>query len=87
MAGDIFHEVRVLKAPSNLTLNASRDGASTTCLGNLCQRPTPLIVTNVLLLSNLNLPSFSLKPLPLVLSLQGLAKSLSPSGLEASLMY
>ena len=27
---------QVLRAQSNLTLNVSRDGASTTCLGNLC---------------------------------------------------
>ena len=38
-----------------------------------------LIVKNFFLISNLNLPSFSLRPFPLVLSQQTLLKSLSPS--------
>jgi len=33
---DIFHWIRLLRAPSNLTWNVSRDGASATSLGNLC---------------------------------------------------
>ncbi|NXR03058.1 PTPRT phosphatase, partial [Sagittarius serpentarius] len=37
MNRDIFNWSRLLRAPSNLTLNVSRDGASTTSLGNLCQ--------------------------------------------------
>ncbi|KAK4830182.1 hypothetical protein QYF61_008973 [Mycteria americana] len=37
MSRDIFNEIRLLRAPSNLTLNVSRDGASTTSLGSLCQ--------------------------------------------------
>ncbi|KAK4832092.1 hypothetical protein QYF61_020707 [Mycteria americana] len=66
-----FHQViqspiiRLLKAPSNLALNTSRDGAATTSLGNLFQGLTTLIVKNFFLISNLNLPSCSLKPLPL----------------------
>ncbi|KAK4807049.1 hypothetical protein QYF61_018390 [Mycteria americana] len=61
-------------APSNLTLNVSRDGASNTSLGNLFQCFTTLIVKKFFLISSLNLPSFSLKPLPLVLSQQALAE-------------
>ncbi|KAK4827199.1 hypothetical protein QYF61_015227, partial [Mycteria americana] len=60
-------KIRLLKAPSNLTLYTSNDGASTTSLGNLVERPTTIIVKNFFLMSNLNLPSFSLKPLLLVL--------------------
>ncbi|KAK4815543.1 hypothetical protein QYF61_003235 [Mycteria americana] len=64
------------RVPSNLTLNVSRDGASTTSLGNLFQCFTTLIVKNVILIPSLNLPSCSFKPLPLVLSLQALLKIL-----------
>ncbi|KAK4829425.1 hypothetical protein QYF61_004300 [Mycteria americana] len=67
--------IRLLSVLSNLTLNVSRDGASTTSLGNLCQCFTTLIITNVFLISSLNLPSFSIKPLSLVLSQQALLKS------------
>ncbi|KAK4823599.1 hypothetical protein QYF61_003799 [Mycteria americana] len=66
------------RAPSNLTLNVSRDGASTTSLGNLFQCLTTLIIKNFFLISSLNLSSFSLKPLLLFLSLQALLKSLFP---------
>ena len=34
---DIFNQTRFLRAPSNLALNVSKDGASTTSLGNLFQ--------------------------------------------------
>ncbi|KAK4822133.1 LOW QUALITY PROTEIN: hypothetical protein QYF61_010256 [Mycteria americana] len=61
--------VRLLRAPSNLSLNVSRDGASITSLGNLFQCFTILIVKNFFLISSLNLPLFSLKPFPLVLLL------------------
>ena len=54
-------------------MNVSRDGASTTSQGNLFQCLTILIVKNFLI-SNLNLPSFSLKPLPFILSLHALVK-------------
>jgi len=40
---------------------------------------TTLITKNFFLISNLNLPSFSLKLLPLVILQQALIKSLSPS--------
>ncbi|KAK4814100.1 hypothetical protein QYF61_008195 [Mycteria americana] len=68
--------IRLLRAPSNLTSNVSRDGASTTSLGNLFQCLTTLMVKNLFLKSSLNLPSLSLKPLLLVLSQQALPKIL-----------
>ncbi|KAK4827897.1 hypothetical protein QYF61_022320 [Mycteria americana] len=76
MSRDIFNQSRLLRAPSNLTLKVSRDGASTTSLGNLCQCFTTFIIKNFFLISSLNLPSFTLKPLPLVLSQQALPKRL-----------
>jgi len=75
---DILNWTRLLKAPSNLALNTSIDRASTTSLGNLFQHLITIIVKNFFLISHLNLPSFSLNLLPLVLSLQALLKSLSP---------
>ena len=72
----------VLRAPSSLTLSVSRDGASTTNLGNLCQCLITLIVKNFFLISNLNLLYFSLRPFPLILSQQILLKSLFPSFLQ-----
>ncbi|NXW02077.1 CMC1 protein, partial [Fregetta grallaria] len=71
-----FLQIRLLRAPSNLTLNVPRDGACTISLGNLCQCFTILIIKNVFLICSLNLPSFSLKPLPLALSQQALLKTL-----------
>jgi len=35
-------QIRLLRAPSNLALNVSRDGASTASLGSLCQCLTAL---------------------------------------------
>ena len=60
------HQIRPPKVPPSLTLSISRDGPSIAPLVHLCphSEKCPSI-------SNLNLPSFSLKPLPLVLSLQG----------------
>jgi len=75
MSKDIYHQIRFLRVPSNLTTNVSRDRASTTSLGNLCQCFTTLIVKKFFSLSSLNLPLFSLKPLLLVLSLQALLES------------
>jgi len=43
MGRDIFNWMRLLKAPSNLAWDGSRDGASTTSLGNLGQGLTTLI--------------------------------------------
>jgi len=79
MSRDLFNQVRLLRAPSNLTLNVSMDGASATSLGSLFQCFTTLIVKDFFVVSNLNLLSFSFKPLSLVLSEQALLKSLSPS--------
>ena len=70
---------RVLRAPSNLALNTAREGAATASLGNLFQGLTTLMVKNLFLISNLNLPSFSSEPFPLVLSPHTLVKSPSPS--------
>ena len=78
MGKDTFHQPRVLPAPSNLALNTAREGAATASLDNLFQGLTTLRVQNFFLISNLNLPSFSLKLLPLVLSIHALVKSPSP---------
>jgi len=63
---DILHQPGVLRAPSNLTWDVPRDGASTTALGNLGQGLTTLTGKNFFLISHLNVPSLSLKPSPLV---------------------
>jgi len=83
MSRDIFHQPRLLRAPSNLALNPAREGAATASLGSLCQCLTTLMGKNFFLISHLNLPSFSLEPFPLVLSLHTLVKSPSPSFLSA----
>jgi len=80
---DIFHQTRVLRAPSNLALNTASEGAATAFLASLCQCFTTLMVKNFFLISNLNLPSFSLEPFRLVLSLHTLVKSPSPAFLSA----
>ena len=64
-----------LRAPSNLALSPAREGAATASLGNLGQGLTTLMGKNFFLISNLNLPSFSLQPFPLVLSLHTLCKA------------
>ena len=79
MARDTFHQTRLLRAPSNLALNTSREGAGTASLGNLFQCLTSHIIKNFLLMCSLNLTLFSLEPLPLVLLLCVLVKSPSPS--------
>jgi len=38
---DTSLQTRLLTAPSSLALSASREGTSTTSLGNLCQHLTP----------------------------------------------
>ena len=63
------------QSPCSLTLGVSRDGAATPPLGNFCFFPV----------SSQNLPSFSLKPFPHVLSQQILLKSPSPSFLQPPL--
>ena len=42
---DTSLQTRLLTAPSSLALSASREGTSTTSLGNLCQHLTTLTVT------------------------------------------
>ena len=79
MSREPFHQTRLLNAPSNLALNTAREGAATASLGNLGQCFTTLMVKNFFLISNLNLPSFSSKPSPLVLSLHPLVRSPSPA--------
>jgi len=74
MGRDIFRYTRLLRAPSNLALNTSGEGAATASPGNLFQCLTTLMVKNFFLISNLNLPSFSLEPLSLVLTLHTLVK-------------
>jgi len=81
------HQTRLPRATSSLALNASREGAPTTSLGNLFQCVTTLWVKNFLLGSNLNLPCLSLKPFPLVPSLSTLVNSYSPSCLYATFKY
>lgn len=55
---------RLLKTPSNLVFNISRNRAATVSLGHLFQHLPTLIVQNFFLISNLNQPCFSSKPLP-----------------------
>jgi len=57
-----------LKPPgcSSLALNASKEGACTTSLGNLFQCLTTLTIENFFLISGLNPPSPSLMPFPLL---------------------
>jgi len=45
-----LQQIRMLRALSSLTLNVSRDRASTTSLGHLCQCLTTLTVKNFLLI-------------------------------------
>jgi len=56
MSRDIFSWIRLLRAPSHLAWDDSRDGASTTSLGNLGQGFTALIIKNFFLLSSLSPP-------------------------------
>ena len=62
------HQTGLPRAPSNVALNSSRDGAPTASLGSSFQCLTTLWVKNFFLTSNQNLLSFSLKPFPFVLS-------------------
>ncbi|TRZ26531.1 hypothetical protein HGM15179_000556 [Zosterops borbonicus] len=48
MGRDTFHQTRLLRAPSSLALDTSRDGTSTTSLGSLCQGLTTLTGKNPL---------------------------------------
>jgi len=53
---DISNWITLLRALSSLSLNDSRDEASPTSLGNLCQGFITLIVKIFFLISSLNLP-------------------------------
>lgn len=70
MDRDTFHETRLLQAWSNLALNTSKDGESTTSLGNLFLSLTVLTGKDFFLISNLNLSCLSLKQFPFFVSLQ-----------------
>lgn len=63
MGRDAPHYIWLLRAPSNLPQNTSRDGAPTIPPDNLFQGFTILWVKNFFLTPNLNLFSFSLKSL------------------------
>lgn len=56
------HQTKLLKAPSDLALNTSTEGATATSLPNLFQCLTTRWVKNVLLISILSLFSSGLKP-------------------------
>jgi len=77
MGRDPFHQPRVLPALSNLALNPASEPLHQASLASLGQGLIALRVKNFFLIPNLNLCSFSLKPSPLVLSLQ--APVTSPS--------
>jgi len=68
-------------------LEHCRKGAPTASLGNQCQCLTTLMVKNFFLMPSLNLPSFSLKPSALVLSLQALVKKSLSSFLVGPFRY
>ena len=87
MKRDIHSSLKWLRTHSSLALDVSRNRASTTSLGNLFQCLTTLTVKYFFLISNLNLPSISLKPFPLVLSPQTLLMNLSPSFLYPIFSY
>ena len=54
MSRDIFNWTRLLRAPSNLAFSVSRDAASTTSLGSLCQCFISLVVKKFFLISSQN---------------------------------
>ena len=81
------HQTKLPRATSSLAFYASRDGASTTSLGNLFQCVTTIFVKNFLLISNQNLPCPSLKPFPLVLLLSTLINNRSSSCLYTPFKY
>jgi len=47
---DMFHQTRLLRAPSNLALNTAREGAATAFLGNGFQCLTTLTVKDFFLI-------------------------------------
>jgi len=79
MNRDTYSYIRLFRAPSSPALNISKDRAFTASPGNLCQCLTILIGYKEKGFYNLNLPSFSLKSFPLVLSQQTMLKKKSVS--------
>lgn len=65
---------RLLKASSSVALNTSMDGTATASEGDLFHCVTTPIITNFLLMFNMNLPSFNLKLLLFVLLLKAHVK-------------
>jgi len=82
---DVFNRTGLLRALSNLTWNVSRDGASPTAVGNVCQGVTTLRVRNFFLISSLNLPSRILRQLLLVPWQQALLKHVCRTRCSGSL--
>ena len=70
---------RLHRTLSRRVLNISREGESTTPLGNLFQSSVTLRGKKFFLMFSWNFLCFSLCPLPLVLSLGTTEKSLAPS--------
>lgn len=62
---DVFHYPRLLRDPSGLAINTSRDRTATGSLSNMCQCLTGLTEKNFLLISDPKLLSVSFKPYPL----------------------
>ena len=80
MGRDTFHCPRLSQALPSLALNASRDGAAKTALGNFCPIYHSLLpAIYSFRISHLSLPSISVKPFPLVLSLHPLVQRASPA--------
>jgi len=71
--------IRLPKATSSMTMNASRDETSTTSLDKVFQCLTIIIVMKFFLMSNLNIPPLSFNPLAIVLSLHSLINGVSSS--------
>lgn len=61
MNKNIYSSIGLLRVWSSLSLSVSRNRATTTSLGNLCQFLTILTVGDFSLVPNLNLSYFSLK--------------------------
>ena len=87
MNRDPYSYIKLLRALSSLTLDISRNGASTTSWGNLFHCLTIHVCKTFLLYTNLNLPSFSLKSFPYVLPQQILIKNLSPFFSQSTFRY
>lgn len=82
-----FSVVQVAWTPSSLTWNVSWEWSHTAPLTNLSNFFTIHIIKNGFPIPNLNLHSFSLKLLLLVLPLLGLLKSQSSSFLQTAFKY